>query len=110
MIAISSCSKDKASERIAEEPELCDTLTPSFASDVMPIFQANCVGCHNAANNFANGQNWETHAEIASDTGSILTAIKHEPGKTPMPFMQPKMSDSLIQIIECWIKQGAQDN
>jgi uncharacterized membrane protein len=107
-----SCAKEKAVEVIPPTVNPCDTMVISFAVDVQPIFTNNCVTCHSAVNSssFANGQVWETHAEISANTESILTAIKHDPGKTPMPYQGTKMSDSLIQIIDCWVAQGAQDN
>ncbi len=105
-----SCAKDTTPEPEVVEVDVCDSIPKSFATDVQPIFDNNCVSCHNAANNFANGQSWETHAEIAANIESILTAINHEPGKTPMPYQLPKLSDSLIQVIECWAADGAQDN
>ena len=107
-----SCTKEKAAEVIPPAVDPCDTMTISFSADVQPIFTNNCVTCHSSANSasFANGQVWETHAEISANKESISTAINHEPGKTPMPYQGTKLSDSLIQIIDCWIAQGAQDN
>ncbi|MCB9188484.1 MAG: hypothetical protein H6600_04850 [Flavobacteriales bacterium] len=105
-----SCSKDKTPTAPVVEPDICDSIPKSFATDVQPIFDNNCVVCHNSANNQANGQSWETHGEISANISSILTAINHEPGKTPMPYQLPKLSDSLIQVIECWASDGAPNN
>lgn len=110
MLIGNSCKKEKASSPIVVEADVCDSIPASFATDVMPIFQNNCVGCHNDANNTANGQNWETYAEISASTANILKAMKHESGVVAMPDQLPKLSDSLIQVVECWIDNGALDN
>jgi len=109
-IVFSNCAKDQTPEPMVVEPDICDSIPKSFAVDVLPIFDANCIGCHNATNNFANGQSWETHAEISANIDNILTAINHQSGATPMPYQQPKLSDSLIQVIECWAADGAPNN
>jgi uncharacterized membrane protein len=107
-----SCTKEKAAEVIPPVVDPCGTVTISFSADVQPFFTNNCVTCHSSTNSAsdANGQVWETYAEISANKESISTAINHEPGKIPMPYYQTKLSDSLIQIIDCWIAQGAQDN
>lgn len=108
-LLFSSCSKDQTPEIVIIN-NVCDSIPKSFANDVKPIFQQNCVTCHFSGSTFANGQSWETYSEIEANKQSILTAIKHESGKTPMPFQGTKLSDSLIQIIECWVADGAQNN
>ncbi|CAG5076266.1 hypothetical protein [Parvicella tangerina] len=110
LLLISSCAKDTTPAPEVIEPDVCDSIPKSFATDVQPIFNDNCVVCHNSSNNQANGQSWETHAEIAANIDAILTAINHEAGKTPMPYQLPKLSDSLIQVIECWASDGAPNN
>lgn len=109
-LVIIGCAKDKTPEPTPVVVDICDSIPKSFATDVQPIFNDNCVVCHNSSNNQANGQSWETHAEISANIESILTAINHESGKTPMPYQSAKLSDSLIQVIECWAADGAQDN
>lgn len=109
-LAIISCSKDKTPEPEIITNDTCDSIPKSFAIDVQPIFNNNCVVCHNSSNNQANGQSWETYGEISANIESILTAINHEPGKTPMPYQLDKLSDSLIQVIECWAADGAKNN
>ncbi len=108
-ITTTQCSKEKAAAPTVLDTS-CDSIPKSFSVDVLPIFTANCVTCHNAANNVANGQNWETHAEITANLSMILTAINHEGGAEPMPYQMPKLSDSLIQVIECWASDGAPNN
>ena len=109
-LLITSCAKDQTPEPVVVEPDVCDSIPKSFSVDVQPIFDTHCVSCHNAANNFANGQSWETHAEISANIDNILTAINHQAGATAMPYQLPKLSDSLIQVIECWASDGAPNN
>lgn len=109
ILYISSCSKDKAAEPIIIDVS-CDSIPKSFSVDVQPIINANCVTCHFSGSSFANGQSWETHADISTNISAILTAINHQPGKTPMPYQMSKLSDSLINVIRCWAADGAQNN
>jgi len=110
VIQLSSCTKETAAEPVVVTPDVCDSIPASFATDVMPIIQTNCTTCHNSSNNTANGQNWESYADVNANSVAILKAMKHESGVVAMPYQLDKLSDSLIQVIECWIDNGKLDN
>ena len=103
-----SCKTDNLSE--------CPNL-PSFQAQVLPIILNNCAtsSCHSFGG-FAPFL-LTTHQEIDSAVinRNFLMAIKHQT-PYPMPRINPflpdatKLSDSLIQIIECWINQGRPNN
>ncbi len=101
-----SCTKEKTSISAAQCPD-----TISFSAQVMPIFDLNCStsGCHDATT-AQSGYNFTTYANIAANSSVILDVINHGSGVTPMPFGSPKLADSLIQQIECWVLQGKLDN
>ncbi len=112
LVLASSCSKDKALQPVP--PTLCDTVSPSFANEIHPIFIANCAvgGCHTQADQ-ANGFQYETYQGVINVVNlgdRLVNAINHRPGVTPMPFGGPQLPDSLIKKIECWIANGALNN
>ncbi len=72
---------------------VCDTTNISF-NRVEPIFQANCVVCHNASYN--NGDivlDSFARAVEAAQTGKQRNAINHLPGATPMPYQGNKLPE-----------------
>jgi len=89
--------------------ECPDTI--SFAGFIEPLIQSNCSvsGCHDAGT-ASSGYNLEGYGNISTQADDILEAIKHENSGQPMPFGQPKLSDSLIGNFDCWIKQGKLQN
>ena len=95
------------------------TAAVSFSSDVMPIFQAECIACH------GNFGGWD-----ASSYTSVLGTGDHAPviipGDPENSFLAQKMVDTQsigeimppagllpedeIQVILDWIEEGALDN
>lgn len=102
-----SCDKDKTGEPIPNE--CADTV--SFATTIEPLIQTSCStsGCHDAGS-AAAGYNLEGYTNISANANIILTVIRHESGVVPMPYFQPKLSDSLIKNVGCWINQGTLNN
>jgi uncharacterized membrane protein len=98
-------------------PQLsCDTTgTISFASQVWPIIQNNCLGCHGATNpsggvSLTNYTQVKSYADnLRNSTPVILGAIKQLPGFFSMP-PSGKLDDCTIRKIELWIQQGKQNN
>ncbi len=109
LVLISSCSKDQTEPRIEQSQTHCDSIPKSFSTDVFPIFSANCVGCHNSSSP-SGGYSLENYSEITQNLTICLKTIKHEAGNVPMPYQSNPLSDSLIEIIECWQADGAPNN
>jgi hypothetical protein len=111
LLSLSSC-KDQEITQID-----CPNGIISFSAQVQPILNQNCntMGCH-GFNNEAPFQ-LITHQQVDSAVvfGNLLLSIKHQT-PTPMPRIDPlipdayMLPDSIIQIIECWINQGRQNN
>lgn len=74
----------------------CDTAMVTYTASVIP----NCYSCH--AGTVPSGgldlSNYEQLAFVAQN-GSLMGAIKHEPGFTPMPDGLPKLSDCDINTL-----------
>lgn len=108
LYTIFACTKDKTLEPDPIDPN-CPT-TISFASDVKPLIDVNCVtsGCHDASG--AGGYNFSTYSAVAANGELIVNVISWDTGFSPMPQGGDKLPDSLIQKIKCWVKQGKLDN
>lgn len=96
---------------------------PSFARDILPIFQQDCVLCHGAA---------DAHNELRLDSyEGVMKGTRFgpvvEPGKpelsnlmavlqretapaTWMPYHRERLSPNKITNIKNWIATGAPDN
>ncbi len=104
-----SCTKDKAAPNQVFIPSDCDSIAKSFSADVQPIINNSCVGCHNSSSPGA-GYNFDNYSDINSNLTVFFKTINHDNGVVPMPYQQGKLSDSLIQVIDCWIESGAPNN
>ena len=98
-------------EEVLYPSNICETTDVSYANVVEPILINNCYVCH--AEGVAQGgivvesyNNLKVHV----DNGRFLGAIRHDPGFSPMPQSNPKLSDCNITKIAAWIAQGALDN
>ncbi|MBD0287591.1 MAG: cytochrome c [Flavisolibacter sp.] len=110
---IYSCSKgsDTSSNSGGNNPGSCDTVNMRFASDVQPILNANCVGCHGGG--LVNGgvtlDNY-TGVKTVAGNGKLIGVITHAPGFPAMPQGSPKLPDCTINKIRAWINRGAPNN
>lgn len=89
----------------------CDTLNVSYSVNVKPILEQECFACHDftapgggvVLTEFSQLQN-------AIIDGSLLGAIKHEPGFSNMPKSGNQLPACDIQRIEAWVQAGAPNN
>ncbi|MFN6015787.1 MAG: hypothetical protein ACK47F_13950, partial [Flavobacteriales bacterium] len=98
-------------------PVDCTSGIVYFSAQVHPIINQKCnvSGSHG----FLNEAPFQllTHQQVDSAViyTNLLLSIKHQ-SPVPMPRIDPllpdayMMPDSVIQIIECWINQGRQNN
>ena len=89
----------------------CDPALSDFSNTIYPMLKTYCVGCHSAASPQGN-INLETYSNVLPyiQNGSLLGSMKHDNGYVAMPLNSPKVSDCIIQQIENWINEGAQNN
>jgi len=94
---------------------------PSYQSDIQPLLQKHCAGCHQPASKAA-GLDLTTHAD-ATKGGRLGTAwIAGQPedsivvqylvaDKQPrMPLGRPSLSETEISLFREWIRAGAKDD
>ena len=89
-VSFFACKKDKN-----YTPD-CSGGTKSYASDVTPVVQSNCLNCHGQYGSY-NG--------LKNDASSVRNAIANgsmPKGKT--------MSDAEKNKVLCWIDAGAPNN
>lgn len=86
----------------------CDT-TFTFAADILPIIQQNCMGCHNA-NNPEGSLSLTNHAEIQATAllGGLMNRLNGIGGI--MPPNSNGISTCDKNRIQQWIDAGAPNN
>ncbi len=105
--ATQSCSKDKTK---LPEPNICNNPSYTYLADVKPIYDFYCASlpCHSSAAQASSVDLSDyTNAKLHTELGNALCAMKHTCWE--MPKDEPKLSDSLIQIVECWAANGFQN-
>jgi uncharacterized membrane protein len=96
--------------------ETCDTArTISFASQVWPVIQNNCLGCHPASGT-TNGVSLGNYAQVKTiaatirNSKSLLSGVINQlTGFKPMP-QNSKLIVCQIAVIDKWIAQEAINN
>lgn len=90
----------------------CDTTAVSFADEILPVINTNCLGCHN--DDVPNaGISLASYEQIKStaEQGLLYGVISWSPGYEPMPLgAQSPLPQCTIDQIESWIAAGAPNN
>jgi len=90
----------------------------SYALDVQPIFNNNCINCHpperslnlsSYANLMAGGQSGAVVVP-GNSAGSIIVQRLEGTIMPQMPYLLPPLPPATIQIIKDWIDDGALNN
>ncbi len=82
--------------------------TPAFTTQIKPIIDANCGGCHSTQYK-AGGIELTSYALISAESkkSKFMGAVRHLAGFDPMPKKAPKLSDSVLQVLQCWVDGGS---
>jgi uncharacterized membrane protein len=109
----SSCYYDNK-EDLYPGQAICDTINVSFAKDIKPLIDAQCVGCHNTQSPTATVA-LSTHAEIQAYAKSgqlygVLSWLAPYTGSKQMPPSGPKWSNCNLSKLKSWIDKGAPNN
>jgi mono/diheme cytochrome c family protein len=97
-------------------------VDPSYATDVQPIFSANCITCHGTSGPSGDysltsragtlGGGSDTVLNVipgAADSSTLYRKIKGI--ETPqMPLGQPALDTVKMGTVRNWINKGAKDN
>jgi len=100
----------------------------SYAADVQPLFDANCVGCHGAGGNggldLRTGQSRAALVGVTSPTYGAVRVVAGDPDASvlydkltgggvygqPMPPSGTPLPPAALETIRRWIADGAPDN
>jgi hypothetical protein len=102
-IILSSCTF-RNEEKLEFIP--CDTTNVTYAA-VQPIFESNCVRCHNEQLNYFDIKlSSYDNAKAAAQTGYLIKAVNHLPGVVPMPFQLQMLDECDVRKITIWINNN----
>ncbi|HEX4476694.1 MAG TPA: hypothetical protein VH142_16515 [Polyangiaceae bacterium] len=87
--------------------ERCDGPAPTYATDVAPIFDAHCAGCHNPAGEYPTVR-FDSYAAITNpaDEQAVTSApgLVHQCRMPPEPL--PAVPIAEANVVDCWFATG----
>ena len=113
VILIISCNKSNNKQPAPAPPQNCDTINMKYGTDIVPILQNNCYGCHGIGNTAGSaGRLLEGYDNIKpyAEQGALKGVITHASGYVGMPYLEPKLDTCTINKILDWISQGNPNN
>jgi hypothetical protein len=93
-LVLSGCKKDNTS--IDSYTPSCSGAAKSYKTDVAPIIESECSGCH---------QNYSTYSQVSASQNSIRSAVVS--GQMPQGS---SLTNAQKDAIACWIDSGAANN
>ena len=88
---------------------VCENMAVTYTADVKPIIDANCGNSCHSAQKRASGIDLSNYESVREEAKKVrfMGAINHQAPFSPMPKKHPKLSDSTIQVLQCWIDNGS---
>lgn len=116
-VSLTSCYYDTEEELYPDSGSIvCDTVSVSYATDIVPIMNSKCSysGCH-AGSNAAAGIPLETYAGVkeylVANKARFISSIIWDGNASNMPkSASTKMIDCNINTIRAWINAGYPNN
>ncbi len=118
ILSFQYCSKSD-DPKVVNNPtptDECDLTNVTFSGTVVNILSSDCTSCHSASNP-SGGIRLDDYASVkaqasiaAGTSGSLMGAISHTAGNSPMPKNGSKLSDCKISQINKWIQNGMPNN
>jgi mono/diheme cytochrome c family protein len=89
---------------------VCDTSVAKYNTQVKPLLNTYCNGCHATAvaDVSGGGTVLDNYASVNDIAPSIVASVKRS--NNTMPKNGNKLSDCNISIIDKWIREGALNN
>ncbi|MBL0310193.1 MAG: hypothetical protein IPP77_11100 [Bacteroidetes bacterium] len=102
-----SCTKDKTG--IPPLPYNCDSI--SYSLNIKVILDVHCNQPQGSCHDITGAESaviMDNYGDAKSgfETRGALCTIKQISGCLPMPDNEPKLEDSVINIIQCWVNNG----
>lgn len=95
------------SHDLSEVQTSCPTTPISYSNEVRTIINERCAipTCHNGSN--GADKNWTNFNTLKQRSTNVKTRVVN---RTMPPSSQPGLTQEQINIISCWVDQGAQNN
>lgn len=103
-ISQTACYYDNEQEQYGTTE--CDTTSVSYAADIRPILDQQCISCH-APGGQQESQPFTTYEEF---TLYVSSAVERVNGIGSIMPPTGKLSDCNISLIEAWVNAGAPNN
>ncbi len=100
LVTTFGCTEDSLSELTEiENPE-----NVSYARDVKPIIESNCISCHGNPTNFGAPNSLTTYENVrASVLNNLIDRISRAEGTSgAMPLGGPRLTQNQINTIIAW--------
>ena len=119
LVVIAACGSED-NDTVAKPPDTSPTPTTVAFSDVKPIFDTKCVGCHGETEP-KEGIRLNSYANVMAggEKGPIVVAGKPEESEIVhvidgseeprMPFKMDPLTTEEIKKISDWVAQGAKE-
>ncbi|MBL7872690.1 MAG: SprB repeat-containing protein [Cyclobacteriaceae bacterium] len=100
--------KDASNCIVTVNGTVASQTSVSFANDIAPILQANCIksGCHNGDN--GADRNWSVFANVQTNALNIKTRTGNK--SMPKDIAPTGLPQAQIDLIACWVDSGALNN
>ena len=112
VLGVSGCYYDNEEDLYGQlQPVGCDTLSVTYATDVVPVLARECYSCHEPSDP-GGGIVLTTFEglEASIANGKFQGAINHLPGFKKMPQGGNQLPDCELQKINAWVNLGAPNN
>ena len=81
----------------------------TYTANVKPIMETRCTPCHFPPK--GNKKPYDTYTRVKGDITEIIDRVSRNPiDKGFMPLKHPKLSDSTINVLVQWKKDGLLEN
>ena len=103
-----ACYYDNEEELYGTTTNVCDTVGMSYAIDIQPIIQNNCISCHSTTG-VQSSSPFELYADVKfyADNGQLVTRTND--ALSPMP-QTGLMSECNRLKLRAWVNAGAPNN
>ncbi len=99
--ALQFCSSSKNAAKTKD-------IKPTYAANIHPLMAANCSPCHFPPK--GNKKAYDNYMAVRGDIDAILDRVNRNPtDRGFMPFKHPKLSDSTLNVLIQWKKDGLRE-
>ncbi len=107
--AMLTACKAKKTTTATKTKSVCENMVVTYTANVKPVIDANCGNSCHSAQKKASGIDLSNYESVREEAKKVrfMGAINHQAPFSPMPKKHPKLSDSTIQVLQCWIDNGS---